>query len=150
MASGIDGIQRSSEKAQMRMHEAVNKTMKEFNLMLRPFLKQSFQCQIACCDNTGLMDERFDSCLQQCLAPVQAIQQTLNYETMAMQDRYVRCHHACEDEMKDLMHTYRLSDGSPDMARIEPKIVACMEACTTKHIDLLPQMMDRLKQSVPP
>lgn len=91
-----------------------------------------------------------------------------------MQDRYMRCNQACEDEMKDLMQVYRNSDGSPQMVRvnpilitalhvheeirltcvipqssIEPKIVACVEKCTSSHVELLPVMMERLRTSIP-
>eukprot|EP00035_Acanthoeca_spectabilis_P038199 m.51001 g.51001 ORF g.51001 m.51001 type:complete len:151 (-) comp9033_c0_seq3:5586-6038(-) len=149
MAYTGEGIQRSLNEAQSRMNQEVNKTLEAFELMLRPVLKKSFQCQIQCCDNTDLKAERFENCIQGCLVPVQTVHQTLNYEAKSMQDRYMRCNQACEDEMKDLMQVYRNSDGSPQMSSIEPKIVACVEKCTSSHVELLPVMMERLRTSIP-
>mmetsp|Transcript_29730 Transcript_29730/g.41724 ORF Transcript_29730/g.41724 Transcript_29730/m.41724 type:complete len:151 (-) Transcript_29730:64-516(-) len=144
-----DGIRRSLDEAQTKMNREVNKTIEDFELMLRPVLKKSFQCQIQCCDNTELKAERFEHCIQGCLTSVQSVHQSLNYEAKSMQDRYMRCNQACEDEMKDLMQVYRNSDGSPNMPMIEPKIVACVEKCTSSHIELLPVMMERLRTSIP-
>eukprot|EP00038_Savillea_parva_P000368 m.95785 g.95785 ORF g.95785 m.95785 type:complete len:151 (-) comp10125_c0_seq2:91-543(-) len=149
MAMVGDAIRRSVEDSQTRMNQEVNKTISEFELMLRPVLKKSFQCQIQCCDNTDLKAERFEQCIQSCLVPVQQVHQSLNYEAKSMQDRYMRCNQACEDEMKDLMQTYRNSDGTPNMPTIEPKTVACVEKCTSSHVDMLPVMMKRLRESIP-
>jgi hypothetical protein len=57
------------------------------------------------------------------------VQHTLNHEAKSLQDRYMRCNQACEDELKDLMQTYVQSDGSPNMVRLFPSsTVKCRDA----------------------
>lgn len=82
-------------------------------------------------------------CLEVCSAPFMRAQKYLNAEFENYQTRLQRCVLDCNDEVKDKMGP---SPKASDMDAYTRQFESCAEKCVEKHIALLPNLFQKIKQ----
>ncbi|XP_002735058.1 protein FAM136A-like [Saccoglossus kowalevskii] len=102
-----------------------------------------YKCSARCCDNKGYSMEEAQRCIEQCSQPVQQAQVYVQNELRDFQDRLQRGAMQCQDELKDMV-----AKGITDEIIMRNNMEKCLNKCADKHIDLLPSMMKRMKQTL--
>ncbi|XP_050426491.1 protein FAM136A-like [Adelges cooleyi] len=130
------------DEEQRRMESAVNNALNDIDKKcLRKLQIQMHQCSIDCCKDTSININSLKVCVDNCAKDVVSSQNYLQNEFSKWQHRIQRCVQDCQDTISDNM------TGNPSESQISKytkEAEACMSRCFTKHINLLPQLTEKI------
>eukprot|EP00039_Didymoeca_costata_P024797 m.11519 g.11519 ORF g.11519 m.11519 type:complete len:188 (-) comp4466_c0_seq1:23-586(-) len=140
------GLQPSPQLTQKITQEA-NRLQVEFQNasngienVMRGTVRQMCTCGLKCCDDKSLNGQAFQACMEQCQAPMSQISNVAKRELDNLQSRYLRCAQVCQDQANDHFVS------SQDQAQVENRVADCFTQCTDSHIQLIPGMLERIKE----
>lgn len=132
-----------AEAQQARVQKAVEDMVQSLERdQIRKMQGRMFRCSAECCENPGASMNQVHQCIDRCHTPLGKAQGLVTSELEQFQDRLTRCTMHCNDKAKDMF----------DSGAKEPAVRAlmdnCVGSCVDDHLNLLPSMTRKLKESL--
>ncbi|XP_050529589.1 protein FAM136A-like [Daktulosphaira vitifoliae] len=134
------------EEDQRRMDSAMYNVLNDIDKKcLRKLQIQMHQCSIDCCKDNSKNIESLGKCVDSCSKEVAQSRNYIQNEFSKWQQRIQRCIQDCQDSVTDKIQ------GNPSEAQISKytkEAEACASRCISKHIDLLPQLSEKIVTNI--
>uniref|UniRef100_H3BEQ8 Protein FAM136A n=3 Tax=Latimeria chalumnae TaxID=7897 RepID=H3BEQ8_LATCH len=131
------------ETQQVKVQNAVEEMVQGLEReMIRKMQREMFQCSADCCDNRNASMGRVHQCIEKCHTPLARAQAVVTSELERFQDRFTRCTMQCSDQAKDSF------DSGTKETVVKQQLGACVTKCVDDHVNLIPSMTRRLKESL--
>uniref|UniRef100_A0A023FTC3 Putative mitochondrial intermembrane space protein transporter complex n=1 Tax=Amblyomma parvum TaxID=251391 RepID=A0A023FTC3_AMBPA len=135
-----------AEEAARRVQTAVDNLVKELEgSHLRRILGNVHRCAVKCCDDSSLSMESARACVMNCSEPLEKAQSKVEGELGNFQERIRMCVVQCENDVRDQLNP---QTTEAEAVKFRGQYDACVSKCADKHIGLLPQLLQRLKDSL--
>ncbi|XP_066507561.1 protein FAM136A [Hoplias malabaricus] len=132
-----------AEAQQTRVQQAVEEMVQNLEREhIRKMQGRMFRCSADCCDRSSASMAQVHQCIEVCHAPLAKAQGIVTNELEQFQDRLTRCTMHCNDKAKDLF-----TSGAKEPA-VRSAMDKCVSSCVDDHLNLLPSMTRRLKDSL--
>ncbi|XP_064165479.1 protein FAM136A isoform X1 [Anguilla rostrata] len=132
-----------AEAQQARVQNAVEEMVQGLEREhIRKMQGIMFKCSADCCDRPSDSMSQVHQCIERCHAPLAQAQSLVTTELERFQDRLARCTMHCNDKAKDLFDS-----GAKELA-VRGLMERCVGACVDEHVNLLPSMTRKLKDSL--
>ncbi|CAN0122839.1 unnamed protein product [Ascophyllum nodosum] len=115
-------------------------------LYSRPLQKTAYLCMARCNDSSTLSSEAVNACMRRCEQPLHEVNDVVQQEVGALQNRIQRCIMDCADEAKDLIPP-GAKEGDAVVQRAMAQNVKCTGVCVKKHLTLLPGIEAKIKNA---
>ncbi|XP_051765330.1 protein FAM136A [Ctenopharyngodon idella] len=132
-----------AEAQQARVQKAVEDMVQSLEKdHIRKMQGRMFRCSAECCERPGESMNQVHQCIERCHTPLAKAQGLVTSELEQFQDRLTRCTMNCNDKAKDLF------DSGAKEPAVRALMDRCVSSCVDEHLNLLPSMMRRLKDSL--
>ncbi|KPP65182.1 protein FAM136A-like [Scleropages formosus] len=132
-----------AEAQQSRVQTAVEDMVQGLEReYIRKMQGRMFRCSADCCDHHSDSMTQVHQCIERCHTPMAQAQNLVTTELEKFQDRLARCSMHCNDKAKDLF------DSGAKEPAVRALMDRCVGACVDEHLNLLPSMTRRLKESL--
>ncbi|XP_026103867.1 protein FAM136A-like [Carassius auratus] len=132
-----------AEAQQARVQKAVEEMLQSLEKdHIREMQGRMFRCSAECCESPGHSMKQVHQCIDRCHAPLAEAQRLVSSELQQFQDRLTRCTVYCNDKAKDLF------DSGAKEPAVRVLMDSCVSSCVDEHLNLLPSMTRRLKDSL--
>lgn len=132
-----------AEEAARRVQTAVDKVVDELDsTYLRKLLGSVHKCAFKCCEDSSLTMQNARRCIANCSEPLSKAQSKLEGELENFQDRIKMCVVQCENDVRDQLSS-RATEA--EAAKLKTQYDACVVKCADKHVALVPQLLQRMK-----
>ncbi|XP_067254239.1 protein FAM136A [Chanodichthys erythropterus] len=132
-----------AEAQQARVQKAVEDMVQNLEKdHIRKMQGRMFRCSAECCERPGESMNQVHQCIERCHTPLAKAQGLVTSELEQFQDRLTRCTMHCNDKAKDLF------DSGAKEPAVRALMDSCVSSCVDEHLNLLPSMMRRLKDSL--
>ncbi|KAJ8287093.1 hypothetical protein GJAV_G00047580 [Gymnothorax javanicus] len=132
-----------AEAQQARVQNAVEEMVQGLEREhIRKMQGRMFRCSADCCERSSDSMTQVHQCIERCHAPLAQAQSLVTTELERFQDRLARCTMSCNDKAKDLF------DSGAKEPAVRALMESCVGACVDDHINLLPSMTRKLKDSL--
>ena len=101
-----------------------------------------FQGNATCCEQSQVSMQQVDQCIERCHAPLAQAQALVTSELEKFQDCLARCTMYCNDKAKD-----SIDAGSKEL-HLKRQLETCLTKCVDDHINLIPTMTRKMKESL--
>jgi len=133
------------EEEQRRMKSAVYDVLNDIDRKcLRTLQIQMHQCAISCCKDTSNNIESMEVCTENCSKEILSARNYVQNEFNKWQNRVQRCLQDCSDAASDKMPSTRDHSNENEMNKYIKEAEACASKCFVKHIQLLPQLANKI------
>nr|CAD7264870.1 unnamed protein product [Timema shepardi]CAD7440260.1 unnamed protein product [Timema bartmani] len=133
-------VEEQKERVETAMQKLVNDVDK---IYLRKLQGDMHRCAAKCCDNNDLTVEKVHQCVERCSISLHQAQNFVQVEIDHMHNRLQRCVMQCNDEIKDKMGP---NPNENEVMRYTQMFEKCTVKCVDTHIDLIPNLLARMKQ----
>ncbi|XP_077502096.1 protein FAM136A-like [Amblyomma americanum] len=135
-----------AEEAARRVQTAVDNMVNELEgTHLRRILGNVHRCAVKCCDDSRLSMEGARTCIMNCSEPIEKAHSKVEVELGNFQERIRMCVVQCENDVRD---QFNPQTTEAEAMKFRGQYDACVMKCADKHIGLLPQLLQRLKDSL--
>ncbi|XP_008422322.1 protein FAM136A [Poecilia reticulata] len=132
-----------AEAHQTRVQKVVEEMVQSLERdNIRNMQGRMFKCSADCCGRPSDSMNQVHQCIERCHTPLAQAQGLVTSELEKFQDRLTRCTMHCNDKAKDLFDS-----GSKEPA-VRSLMDRCVGSCVDDHINLVPSMTRRLKESL--
>ncbi|XP_051972729.1 protein FAM136A [Xyrauchen texanus] len=132
-----------AEAQQARMQKSVEDMVQSLERdHIRKMQARMFHCSAECCEHPGDSMNQVHQCIERCHTPLAKAQGLVTSELEKFQDRLSRCTMHCNDKAKDLF------DSGAKEPAVRALIDRCVCSCVDEHLNMLPSMTRRLKDSL--
>ncbi|XP_023678908.2 protein FAM136A isoform X1 [Paramormyrops kingsleyae] len=134
---------RMAEAQQARVQTAVESMVEGLEREhIRKMQGRMFRCSAECCEQPSQSMQQVHQCIERCHAPLAQAQSLVTTELEKFQDRLSRCTMHCNDKAKDLF------DSGTKEPAVRAAMERCVGGCVDDHVNLLPSMTRRLRDSL--
>jgi len=109
---------------------------------IRKMQGRMFSCSAECCERSSDSMTQVHHCIERCHTPLAQAQGLVTQELEKFQDRLTRCTMHCSDKAKDLF------DSGAKEPAVRALMDQCVGTCVDDHINLIPSMTRRMKESL--
>uniref|UniRef100_T1IIX2 Protein FAM136A n=1 Tax=Strigamia maritima TaxID=126957 RepID=T1IIX2_STRMM len=135
-----------AEATVARVQLAVDKFLTDIDkFSLRKLQANMHACALKCCQNEDASLEQVQRCVQDCSGPLSSAQSYVQTEMNSFQDRLQRGVLECQDKIRDKIGPNTSED---DVMVYRGEFEKCVDKCADTHINLLPLMFKRMKETL--
>ncbi|WAR02349.1 F136A-like protein [Mya arenaria] len=125
----------------LKLQNAVEQMMERIDRdVTRKMQGDAFRCSAKCCDDTSTSVAEAQRCLSTCHAPLDKMQQQIEYEINDFQGRIGRCTQQCTDNARD-----KLKPGQSPTPEVQKEFETCAKACVDTYVNKIPDLEKRIK-----
>jgi len=133
-------------EAQQKITESMGEMINEIDKShLRKIQLRMHQCAAKCCGDTKASLEDTHSCIELCSRNVHMAQNYVQKEVGGFQERLQRCVLDCQDRTKDKIGS---NPTEAEMDKLKSEFEGCAVQCVNQHMDLMPNLIKRMKAAL--
>ncbi|KAH8253512.1 hypothetical protein KR032_005781 [Drosophila birchii] len=135
-----------AEHQKKRLESAISEMIEDmYRTHLRRMQSTMHRCAAKCCDDERGTLETVQNCIEKCAVPLMDAQDYLQHELGQFQSRLQNCVRDCNSDARSSLPS---NPSNRDMARSQHIFEGCTGNCVDKHIDLLPALLQSIKQTL--